>query len=177
LGVLGYAILLAATCAAVTGVWGVDGKAVTAQLSSARSANQKASAALVSGARRLSQAQSTRSTVEALSDQPDWSLLLTLLGQELDEDLVLREVRLRPAERPKTAPALIAAAAAGERFRLELRGLGRTQEAVSRFVSRLEGKKLFSEVSLLRRAREPFLADTAVSFDLECVLGDAKERN
>jgi Tfp pilus assembly protein PilN len=176
-GVSGYAVLLGIACSIIRGVSGGGGETLAARLETAKGDNQKLSAALVANARRLSQAQSTQRMVLALSDRPDWSLLLTLLGEKLDDDLVLREMRLQPSDRPDTTAVAAALVAPVEQFRLELRGLGRSQEAVSRFVSRLEGTKLFSEVKLLRRGREPFLAGTAVSFDLACRLGQAKEKS
>jgi hypothetical protein len=175
----GYVLLLGSVCGLVKGVYGADHGAVAASLASTREGNRKTSSATVAVTRRLSQAESTRRTVEALTDRPDWSLLLNLLGQAMDDNLVLREVRLQPLDQSSggTAPtAAEARLAPAERYRMELRGLGRTQEAVSRFVGRLEHTDVLGEVKVLRRGREPFLAGTAVSFDVECVLQAPGER-
>jgi hypothetical protein len=175
----GCVLLLGIVCGLVRSIYGADDGAVAASLTSTRDANRKTGAATVAATRRLSQAESTRRTVESLTDRPDWSLLLNLLAQAMDDNLVLREVRLQPMERSSggAAPtATEARLAPVERYRMELRGLGRTQEAVSRFVGRLEHTDVLGEVKVLRRGREPFLAGTAVSFELECVLQAAGER-
>jgi Tfp pilus assembly protein PilN len=171
-GLCGYAIAVAVACAAVT-LLQVDpetGEALN-RVESTRAANRKASASLVEAAKRVTAAQSAQRMVRVLSDQPDWSLLFTALANHLDDDAVLRDVRLRSTTasggKPDGGPA---------RYKLELRGLGRTQAAVSRFVAELERADLFDEVRLLRTGREPFLTGTAVTFDLDCTLGEGGKR-
>ena len=55
-------------------------------------------------------------------------------------------------------------------FLLGLRGYGRSQAAVAKFVLRLEQTGLFQEVKTLKRTREAFLDAEAVAFRLECLL-------
>lgn len=164
-----YAIVLALACAAVT-LLQVDPETSEAlrQVESARNANRKAAATLVEVTKRLTQAQAARGTVQVLSDQPDWSFLFAALANRLGDDAVLRDVRLRCTTGAKPESTA--------RYKLEVRGLGRTQAAVSRFVAELEKTDLFDEVRLLRTGREPFLTGTAVTFDLDCTLGEGAKR-
>lgn len=173
-GLTAYAAAVVLACAAVT-LFQTDPDAgdTLQQVESTRAANRKASAALVDAAKRLSQAQNAQRMVRVLSDQPDWSLLFAALANRLGNETVLRDVQLRAAPVPTATAAKPQAPA---RYRLALRGLGKTQAAVSQFVADLEKSQLFDEVRLLRTGREPFLADTAVTFDLDCTLGDGGKR-
>lgn len=112
-----------------------------------------------------------------LIEHPDWGQLLALLAKTLGDDLVLRQCqieRLVPTGGP-TQPDRDAAVPAVVGFQLAIRGLGRTQEAVSQFALRLELAGLFDDVKLVDTSLEPFLAGKAVAFHLECRLGAAGE--
>jgi Tfp pilus assembly protein PilN len=101
--------------------------------------------------------------------QPDWSILLALLASTLEDEIVLRSVRLVSGaaeegdQREAGAP------------NLDFAGLGQSQAAVSRFVLRLEEISLFRSVKLLDTRREPFLDGHAITFRVECVLDDGGE--
>jgi hypothetical protein len=60
-------------------------------------------------------------------------------------------------------------------YTLTLRGLGRTQSAVSQFVLRLEKLGPFDRVKLIDTRREPFLENEAFAFHVECDMGQAGE--
>jgi Tfp pilus assembly protein PilN len=121
-----------------------------------------------------------------LNDQPDWSLLLQLLASQIDEQTVLREVRLTPASGAPTAPGITPAARQSgrtaaprqielpSRFKLELRGLCRSPAGVSQFVANVEKLGVVSDVKLVRTGREPFLAGIASNFELEGTLGEMR---
>ncbi len=103
----------------------------------------------------------------AVGKQPDWSILLALLGTTLEDEVVLRSVRL-------VSGATENAEASSERpvTNLDLAGLGQSQTAVSRFVLRLEQSSLFRSVKLLDTRREPFFTGHATAFRVECELED-----
>jgi Tfp pilus assembly protein PilN len=104
----------------------------------------------------------------AVGRQPDWSILLALLGSTLEDEVVLRSVRLASTGAGESAES------SGERpvTSLDFAGLGESQAAVSRFVLRLEETPMFRSVKLLDTRREPFLAGHATAFRVECVLDD-----
>jgi Tfp pilus assembly protein PilN len=120
---------------------------------------------------QLVELQAQSQTAHAISDQPDWSMLLNVLANTMDDNLVLRDVKIFPATNSKTVVA-DALNGPGE-YSLTIRGLGQSSADVSRFVSHLEESKFFDEVKLSRTGREPFLTGMAVSFDLECRFGAA----
>jgi len=110
----------------------------------------------------------------ALGNQPDWSILLAMLADSLEDDVVLNKCHFA------TAPKAPSVAAGGgddppgrQLFTLEVSGLGRSQTAVSQFVLRLEKAKLFDRVKLIKTGRQKFLTGRAIGFQLECSLGDA----
>jgi hypothetical protein len=150
--------------------------------------------------RRGSEFTAVQSQLQAsriVAHQPDWSLLLAVLGTTTGEHVVLRGLRVQPAEPaparardggrapaaqaaavppgPSAAGRSVAAAApAGESsFQLNLNGLARSPTAVSQFVLRLERAGLFGRVTLRDTGREPFLGGEAVSFRLECSFDDS----
>ncbi len=121
----------------------------------------------------------TRRSLQAnqqLRDHPDWSLLLAYLAKAIDAELVLRECTLEPhqiqaatnqpvTDRQPSNPIPPRA------YQINLRGLGRSQAAVSRFVLRLEQTGLFDQVKLVDTSLEPFLSNKAIGFRVTCGLG------
>ncbi len=116
-----------------------------------------------------------------LKEDPDWSLMLGLLANTLGEQLVLRECRIetlappgndKPGKPDQAAAATIDTLWPMRRFRLTIRGSGRSQADVSNLVLRLERMELFEEVKLVDTSLEPFLVGKAIGFRIECSLGD-----
>jgi Tfp pilus assembly protein PilN len=105
----------------------------------------------------------------AVGRQPDWSILLALLASTLEDEIVLRSVRLVSAGSEEGEARESGAT------NLDFAGLGQSQAAVSRFVLRLEEISLFRSVKLLDMRREPFLAGHAFAFRVECVLDVCEE--
>ena len=119
-------------------------------------------------------------TAKAVGQQPDWSTLMSLLGQDLGDQVVLDLCRLQRspvalgADRPavKTDPAGKPEPPPENPFLLELNGFAKTQADVSDFVLRLEKTSLFDKVKLVRTTRQSFLNGKAVAFRLECTFGE-----
>lgn len=143
----------------------------------------EARASIERGGKKLSaltaEASAARSRLLAatvIREQPDWSMLLALLGEKTGDDVVLRACRVKPIDAapaktaPGKAPAKPVAAALESKFIVELGGLGRNQMAVSHFVLRLEQSGLFDRVTLMDTNREAFLSGEASGFRVECAL-------
>jgi hypothetical protein len=109
----------------------------------------------------LTDARFKHAAALALTGHPDWSTLLALLGARLGDEVVVRDVKLAQSRNP-----------GARQYTLDVRGLAKSQAAVSGFVSRLEETRIFDQVRLLRTGREPFLTDSVVTFDLQCGLTD-----
>lgn len=109
-----------------------------------------------------------------LIEHPDWGLLLGLLSKTLGDNLVLREFEIqRIAMSDANSSQQVDEEASGHgdtAFRLTIKGMGRTQAAVSQFALRLEKTGLFDGVKLLDTSLAPFLSGKAVAFRLECKL-------
>jgi len=103
----------------------------------------------------------------AVGKQPDWSILLALLARDLGNDVVLKHCQL---DLVSDAPTL-AGGSKPKPFVLRIRGMGRTQMAVSTFVLRLENMGLFTEVKRTKASVETFMTTRAVAFELDCTLG------
>lgn len=102
----------------------------------------------------------------SISDQPDWSLLLTYLAEEvLGDEVVLSGCTLAPK-----APGEKTAAADGGALVLTLAGYARSTPDVSQFILRLEQIGLFDKVTLARTSREPYLAGQAIAFEARCLM-------
>jgi Tfp pilus assembly protein PilN len=112
----------------------------------------------------------------AVGPQPDWSILLTALAAETGPQIVLSTCQLAPAVEEEPAagedahdPQRV------EAFVLHVAGFGRTQRDVSDFVLRLEETSLLDSVSLVNSRREPFLADHAIAFEVQCSIEGGEE--
>jgi len=112
----------------------------------------------------------------AVTNQPDYAVLLALLARTLDEQVVLRSCGFeamifddKPSETRRTSAAAPDQPAG---FEVHTSGYAKTQRAVSDFVLRLEQTGLFHEVRLLRTQREPvpFGDGHAIGFEVRCYL-------
>jgi len=145
---------------------------------------------------QLAAAQSTLRANEAISSQPDWSILLAMLAREIKHDVVLKSCHVHSAggsaghrgeaRRPQGVATAGAAGGAANGpasapesspFVLEANGLARTLAAAHRFVNDLEKTGLFARVTLLDTTREPFMNEGAIAFRLECSLEDPAAAN
>jgi Tfp pilus assembly protein PilN len=119
-------------------------------------------------------------TTKAIHGQPDWSKLLIGLSAQLDDEIVLSRYQFTTltsdnkvitVEGSGSLPAAPLGVFLTEcRHTLTLHGFGKSQEAVSRFVLRLEGSGVFDLVRLVNSSRQTFLNGEAVAFSVECHL-------
>jgi len=168
-----YLLVAAGAYLFCCGVWGGDHRAQAEELSAAKSRIQQRDQAVEAIQRDLKAAEAMLRAAREVGEQPDWSTLLALLAKSLNDDLVLRQCELRAdylGPSPLSSGQPMPPANSGP-FSLKLVGYGRTQEAVSRFVLQLEQADLFDQVKLIRTSREPFLAEEAIAFQVECTMG------
>jgi len=187
-----YTCLLVALCVAARAYLGGSNAAIAAELAQTRQEIDQLQKGITDLKPRLTNAERQLQTVRIVANQPDWSLLLALLANNVKDDTVLRECKLTPIEPPpppqpkKEAPKPGQPAGAApapppappllyERFNLELSGMGRTQNAVSQLVLRLQETGLFSEVKLVKSNREPFGEDQAVAFQIWAGLAEQRK--
>jgi hypothetical protein len=133
---------------------------------------------------QLAAAQSTLRANEAISNQPDWGVLLAVLAQSIKEDVVLKSCHVHPAGRrgdarraPAAAGTSVTSATSGGGaeavpFVLDANGMAKDLEAAHRFVDELEKTGLFARVTLLDTSREPFINSDAIAFHLSCSLDE-----
>jgi Tfp pilus assembly protein PilN len=127
---------------------------------------------------QLAEAHQTMVSVNAISDQPDWSIVMAVVGRSLGDNVMLTGCDLAPVA--EEAPVVQAISISGKpaamappaprRVLLHLTGLGRSQAHVAQFVLRLEGTNLFEHVNLLHTNRQALLGGDAVGFELDCPL-------
>lgn len=128
--------------------------------------------------RRLAATNAALETTKAILGQPDWSRLLMGLSAQLGEEIVLSRYQLTTltadnkivnAEASGSLVTMpLGAFLTGCRHTMMLNGFGQSQEAVSRFVLRLEGSGVFDRVRLVSSSRQTFLNGEAVAFVVEC---------
>jgi Tfp pilus assembly protein PilN len=167
-----YALLLVAACGLSYAIWGGDQAAIAAQ-------SQRAARQLDEGERilaklqpELNEAQARLSMIQAIDEQPDWSILLRLLAKSSTDQIVLTACRLDgsgDSAKPRSGRSATTQPGSMNNI-LTVTGYGRSQASVSHFVLRLEEAKLFDQVSLIRTSREAFGAGDAVAFTIECSL-------
>jgi Fimbrial assembly protein (PilN) len=106
----------------------------------------------------------------SIADQPDWSVLLAYLADDLlDDEIVLRACSLAPADGSGDKGEL-----ADSPLTLTLNGYAKSTPAASLFVLRLEQSGLFDRVILTRTNLEPFLEGQAIAFEVRCLVGETK---
>lgn len=177
-GGLVYCLSLVLVWAAARALWGGPDHATARQLDDTGVQIEDTRAALALLQPRLADLQTTLAASRTIGDQPDFSILLSLLASLLDEETVLSDVEVYPYD-PTGASAPGARRTATltdtdsvKAYDLRINGFGRSQSAVSEYVLRLERCGLFRKVHLLDTHKQPFLRDDAVAFRVECTLGN-----
>jgi Tfp pilus assembly protein PilN len=147
---------------------GRDNRALEAESGALAGKVRAAQSDLANARTDLRQALAREATVRQVLDHPDWAALMGIIARRLGDDVVLRDLRVRPAIAGK------AGATGG--YRLELKGLSGSQSAVAQFVSALERTLLFDQVRLSRTGREPFGTIAATSFEIECIMSSGGDK-
>jgi len=157
-----------------------EGRSQARQLETADKQIEENNRTMLALRRQLAETTTALETTKALHGQPDWSKLLTGLSAQLGEEIVLNRCQLttRAADGKvitmdgsRSGPAVpLGAFLKGCRRTLLLNGYGKSQEAVSQFVLRLEGSGVFDLVRLANCSRQTFLKGEAVAFVAECQL-------
>lgn len=173
-----YAILLAAGSLTAHMICPGDARCTSEQLEATALEIEQSHDALLALSGELAQATATLEAARAMRQQPRWSRLLAELSRQLDEEMVLSRCQLvtsvsgsgsTAGEWKEALASKPLGAFLGERrYRLVLSGFGKTQEAVSRFVLRLEGLGVFDQVRLANSSRQAFQAGDAVAFSIDC---------
>ncbi|MHC4211443.1 MAG: PilN domain-containing protein [Planctomycetota bacterium] len=163
---LAYAVAWVVVQVAVQVTMVSDDRVLRGEIEQARSVVQERDTAVAALKLDRQQAVSQLHANLAVGKQPDWSILLALLASTLEDEIVLSSVRLKSGAAEESGTRESGAT------NLDFAGFGQSQAAVSRFVLRLEAISLFRSVKLQDTRREPFLADHAIAFRVECVLDD-----
>jgi hypothetical protein len=170
----GYAIVLAVAYVGVATALG-DGGTTSADLAKTGQQVESLNRAESMLKLQLRDLRIKLSVARTVGEQPDWSLLLAVLGQLTDERIVLRSCRLETFADARPAPAAAKAVSQPStpgptKMRLAITGLGKGQSDVTQFVLRLEKLGLFDHVDLIQSAREPMGTGEATVFRVECAL-------
>jgi hypothetical protein len=134
----------------------------------------------------LTLAEATLRASRSISEQPDWSALMALLAAKAGDEIVLKTCLVRPRDldhavaspRSQGQGAVDGATGATQpppaepSMVLGLSGLGLSQAAVSQFILRLEGTRLFAKVTLIDTSRASFERMDVVGFRIECSLDE-----
>lgn len=171
-----YVALLAGVWIAVhVGGSGAD-RTVAAELEAVRGEMEEARATIQALRPELVEARNVLAASRAVGNQPDWSLLLSVLAGLLDEQTVLSDFQIEPATgepwRAGRARRADAKDTAHGPYRLQLDGFGQSQRAVQRYVLRLEQTGLFEQVMLVDTRTASFGDDEAIAFRVTCQLGE-----
>jgi hypothetical protein len=116
----------------------------------------------------LAEVQDSLRTSGLIADQPDWGLLLIVVGQRLGDETVLTHAHLEPMDAGGASASARAGSARSARFWIE--GIGRSHDTVSRLAIGLEETGLFSGVRLVHTRRIEHDGADAVAFRIDCTL-------
>jgi len=163
-GCSAYALLAVGTGAAVLSNWGGNDPLLGQQLTQLEKEIQGREHELSQGRSALAASESELTAANQMADQPDWSVLLSLLASKAQDQIILRTLQLKSASQPAggSDPA--------DRLIVTAGGVSRSPLAAQQYVLRLEKTGLFDRVTLVETHRESFLTSDAASFQIECVL-------
>lgn len=180
-----YAAVVAAVTLAARTVIGVSNNDMPGMLEAAAADIDRVNLVLGKVRGDLDATESMLRSSRAISEQPDWSLLLAMLAAREDGQVVLKAVAVRPKEVPvapvaplkpgQKAPAK-PAAPPEPIILVSVTGSAISQAEASKFALRLESSGLFKQVSLLDTNRETFADLPLVSFRLECTVAGAADK-
>jgi len=173
-----YVILLGGLTLSAYAFWRDTDDSVVEQLALTEQRIETYNATISQFQQKLAKAQAELKAGELIGNQPDWTKLLVLVGDELEDQVVLDTCQLATVNEDRqnvtnnlqeslsSAPPSVQGAE--QQYELELSGFGRTQTSVSQFVLRLEQMQMFDKVELVNSRRQAFLSNKAVAFSIKC---------
>lgn len=189
-GCAAWAVVSAGAAAVSRAVWRADDPQAVERLAKVSQEMEQTERGIAAVRAKLAAAQATLRANQSIAAQPDWSIVLALMGKQVGNDVVLKNCLVRPSQgarngagaaarpdfrrgpvRGQSAPsAATAASAQATPYVLETSGLAENHASANQFILRLEQTGLFSRVTLLDTARESFLDGNKVAFRVECLL-------
>jgi len=168
-GGIAYAATLLYAYILCVGFWSSDNDALAGEIAKADTRLEVNALRVAAVGRELGSVESVAHAEQSINNQPDWSKLLLLLSRIVGDEIVLRHCALETVQDTNNPRA------ACNEYQLKLTGFGITLADVSQFVLRLEQTGLFSQVKLVKTSREPFLADSAIAFIVDCSITGREE--
>ncbi len=194
-GIGGSAFAILALCGAMSfsAFWGQANREVTQKLAQAKKEVTRIHDETTALTPELMEAAIQLEASRAVAIQPDWSVLMALLGEIRGDNIVLSRCLLSPIipikkqtrsnSRPLLGrPSAVKQPTSNKRtrkplhFKLIIQGVARTQSDVTRFVVQLENEKsIFNRVKLLGTEPKTVGDHSAIQFKLECSIGEKAE--
>jgi Tfp pilus assembly protein PilN len=169
-----YAALLLLSCVVTHGLWSNQCHTVAADIASTGRRIDDANRDIAGRRAQRSAMLDVSRTTQAITDQPDWSVLLSALSASTEDDLIFREVRLGALFSGAVSRTVAVDPIEPRRYQLSLRGVSRSASSVAKFVSKLEQTQFFNDVKLLRTTRETLVNSPATGFEIECTFGPTR---
>jgi|GEM_PF-4876017 len=183
IGLVGFAILVAGA------VPMHRSDEVARRTDAARAAQERTEKDIAKESRQVATLQRALDISTLVQDHPDWSLLLTRVGELRGPAVVLQwlevdRVSVRPEFEPRPAPGAPAPAPSptaakpkaerpiGESFVVKVAGLAQSAGEAQKFVLRLDQSGMFDSVTLLETGSAQATGFTAMFFRVQCKLSD-----
>lgn len=173
-----YVTVIALALFFVHTVWKVDNAALAEDLNETALRVKQYSSSMLRLRKELARISTILQTSRAIKCQPDWSKLLVILANTLDQDIVLNKCEivtldkdgreLSGDQQEALTSQAVTSLLGARQYRLTLAGLGRQHSAVSKFAVQLEQSGLFNSVSLLNNRRQDFQNQSVIVFGIEC---------
>jgi len=186
IGLVGFAILVAGA------VPMHRSDEVARRTDAARAAQERTEKDIAKESRQVATLQRALDISTLVQDHPDWSLLLSRVGELRGPAVVLQwlevdRVSVRPEFEPRPAPAAPGAPAPapsptaakpkperpiGELFVVKVAGLAQSAGEAQKFVLRLDQSGMFDSVTLLETGSAQTTGFTAMFFRVQCKVSD-----
>jgi Tfp pilus assembly protein PilN len=152
----------------VAGVLSPRGKDRVAQLEESRAALKRAQEEATQGRRQVVEAEAALRANMAVSDLPDWGLLLAVVPAKAGPGVTLTACTLTPrSDGGAVRPGRV------ERYQLTIEGVAREARLATDLALELEGLGVFENVKLLETARAVHQGRDVASFKMLCVVQDS----
>jgi hypothetical protein len=172
-----YAGLLVVVCAAAASTGKSDLSEARASLSTQELRNEARKTEIQDLQKQVAGAQRALRAIQAVREQPDWSILVSIISDLTPAEVSLQRIRVEPIAPSAPATARGAAKPASgkgltepDQFKIHLEGFALKQEHATALAISLENSMVFDEVKLISSKREAFRDADAVRFNIECII-------
>jgi hypothetical protein len=166
------AAILVASYVWLAGMWGVGAGGVSQDRERLEQRISEMRRILTRNQSELAEVESARRALRAVSDLPDWGLMLQLLPSMGGGHATLTSCTLTPAKKDANDGSKQAAGRV-LKYLLSIQGVVEDPKSATDFAVDLERTEIFDKVTLIESTRTQYMGRELLGFRIECMLTDS----